>query len=35
MISKNESYYSNIRFELVGLITKKEDIKVTRLAVDY
>lgn len=35
MISKNESYYSNIRFELVELITKKENIKVLEIGSGY
>ncbi len=35
MISKNESYYSNIRFELLDLITKKENIKVLEIGSGY
>jgi len=35
MISKNDSYYSNIRFELVDLITKKGHIKVLEIGARF
>jgi len=35
MINKNESYYSNIRLDLVNLITKKDNFKVLEVGAGY
>lgn len=35
MINKNESYYSNIRLDLVNLITKNDNFKVLEIGAGY
>jgi 2-polyprenyl-3-methyl-5-hydroxy-6-metoxy-1,4-benzoquinol methylase len=35
MIYKNENYYSNIRHDLVSLITKKKDLKILEIGAGY
>ena len=35
MTNKNENYYSNIRHDLIGLITKKENFNVLEIGAGY